>query len=66
MRCNHCQSLMFKAEVVKAGQTEQTLFECPTCNRTRLSSRRLGILESGALQDREQGVFMLKVAGVPG
>ena len=47
MRCNHCQTLMFEAEIVMEGHTEQTLFQCPVCNRVSLSFRRVGARESG-------------------
>jgi hypothetical protein len=66
MRCNHCHSLMFEAEIVKEGHTEQTLFECPTCCRTHLYSRRLSAHDSAEYQNRKQGGYKLKTAGIPG
>ena len=65
MRCNHCQSLMFEAEVVKEGHTEQTLFQCSTCSRTRLSSRPLQESESGALRRVGEGKSRLRAGGYP-
>ena len=65
MRCNHCQSLMFEAEVVKEGHTEQTLFQCPTCNRNRLSSRPLEAFESGGRQRVGEGRTRHRAGGCP-
>jgi hypothetical protein len=57
---------MFEAEVVKEGHTEQTLFECPTCSRTHLYSRRLNAPECGEYRNRKQEGYRLKTAGIPG
>jgi hypothetical protein len=57
---------MFEAQIVKERHTEQTLFECPTCCRTHLYSRRLSAHESGEYQNRKQGGYRLKAAGIPG
>ncbi len=57
---------MFEAEIVKEDHTEQTLFECPTCCRTHLYSRRLSAHESAEYQNRKQGGYRPKTAGIPG
>ncbi len=57
---------MFEVEIIQEDHTEQTLFECPTCHQTHLCSRRLSPYESGGNQNRKQGEFRLKMAGIPG
>jgi uncharacterized C2H2 Zn-finger protein len=51
MRCSHCDSLMLPADVVKEGCSEQTWFECPTCQLIRLYSRRVSGYESHVNQE---------------
>jgi len=65
MRCIHCQSLMFEAEVVLEGHTEQILFQCPTCSRNHLSSRPMVACESGTLVREGQGTIRIRVGSCP-
>jgi NAD-dependent SIR2 family protein deacetylase len=39
MHCSHCASHMAKLDTQKDGDTEQLIYECPTCGRTQLTTR---------------------------
>jgi hypothetical protein len=41
MHCSHCKSLMVEVGVQRDDRTEQTLYECPVCQRTQLVTRTL-------------------------
>jgi phage FluMu protein Com len=41
MHCSHCNSLMAEVGVQRDSRTEQTLYECPICQRTQLVTRTL-------------------------
>jgi hypothetical protein len=52
MHCSHCQSLMFEAEIIKSGHSEQIWYECPLCARVHLSSRYLAHCELSEVPGR--------------
>jgi hypothetical protein len=41
MHCSHCKTLMVEIGVQRDSRTEQTLYECPTCQRTQLITQTL-------------------------